>query len=85
MQHRRPDAPLGVGGAQDHEPPLGREDPRDLGNLAPHDPPDPLRLGQHAGSALHLQLTLVVRPHQKNPHDGAPATGAARPAAPVGL
>ena len=48
-------------------------------------PPDPRRVCLDSGPALNRQLTLVVRSHQKNPHDGAPATGAARPAAPVGL
>jgi hypothetical protein len=87
VQHRGPDAAFGVGSAEDHEPPVGREGAGDLGDLPAHDPSDPLRVGEDAGAALHLQLPLVIRAHQKNPHDGAPPTGAgaARPAAPVGL
>ena len=85
VEDRGPDAPRLIGGAQDDESPLGGEGARHRGDLAVDATPDASRIDQHTGSALDLQLPLVIRAHQKNPQEGAPATGAARPAAPVGL
>ena len=77
--------PSAVRRAEQHEALLGRESTGQLGELPVDASTDPRRVGLDAGPLLHRQLALVVRAHQKNPQDGAPAIGATRPAAPVGL
>ena len=85
LQQRRPDPAGGVGRAHQQEFALGREPPRQLRDLTVDTVPDPLGVALDADPPLDLELTLVKRAHQKKPQDGAPATGAASPAAPVGL
>ncbi len=84
-EQARPHAPAGIARTDDDEGALERELPRQGRDRRVDAAPDPLGVERHTGPPLHLELTLVERAHQKNPHDGAPATGAARPAAPVGL
>ena len=85
LQQRGPHAAGRVGRAQQQELSLGDELSGGVRDGAVNAAPDPLGVRDHAGPALHLELAFVILAHQKKPQDGAPATGDANPAAPVGL